>query len=124
MSDTIKIIRIVFDFIDRCSEKELDDLVSGKAKFKIQYSKRKNKSKSIINTRKILSELDSFTSVEEAKEYFVSKNFTKAVLRQIAEKNNVVLLSKDTNEQIIDKIIELIIGSTLRYNSLLNMDTR
>lgn len=125
MKESISILKIVFDFLDKCSEDDLVLLRTGKAKIRIEYQKEKPvHQEPNTNISEILDEVAQLTTIEAAKTYFSEKKYSKAVLKKIAEENGVSVPSKETNEQIINRIIEVLIGSKLRYDALLNMDTK
>ena len=125
MKQSVAVLKIVFDFLDKCSEDDLLLLRIGKAKLKIEYPKEKPvHQETDINISEILNEIESFTTIESARAYFSDKKFNKAILKKIAEKNNISTSPKATNEQLINKIIEILIGSKLRYDALLNMDIK
>ena len=125
MKESVAVLKIVCDFLDRCSEEDLVLLRTGKAKIKIEYQKEKTvHQEANTNISEILDEVTQLTTIEGAKAYFSEKRYNKAVLKKIAEKNNISVSSKETNEQIINRIIDILIGSKLRYDALLNMDTK
>lgn len=125
MKESIAILKIVCDFLDRCSEDDLVLLRTGKAKIRIEYQKEKPvHQEPNTNISEILNEVAQLTTIEAAKTYFAEKKYSKTILKKIAEGNGISVPSKETNEQIINRIIEVLIGSKLRYDALLNMDTK
>lgn len=125
MKESIAVFKIVCDFLDRCSEDDLVLLRTGKAKIKIEYQKEKAvHQEANTSISEILDEVTQLTTIEGAKAYFSERRYNKAVLKKIAENNNISVSSKETNEQIINRIIDILIGSKLRYDALLNMDTK
>ena len=57
-------------------------------------------------------------------EYITSLELLKSELKAIAQKYNIPIGSKDTNTQIIDKIIENVVGSRLKFDALLNTNLK
>lgn len=125
MKSSTKLLKIVSNFLDRCSDTELKELLNGKAKLEIVMPQTKlSQEQTTEDIEGILTSLQAFTTVEEVKDFLMRKSYSKATLRSIAKLSDVILTSKDTNEQIVDKIVERFIGAKLRYDSLLNMDTK
>lgn len=56
--------------------------------------------------------------------YINSLSLLKVDLKENAKKYNIPLGSKETNSQIIKKIVENVIGSKLRFNALLSTDLK
>ena len=121
MKEEIKLFKILLDTIDKLSEEELSALLSGKAHLKFEASNEQK----IYETFDALSndfftQMESCESREGAQKLFDEYNFSKATLKAIAKYYCVFIGSKDTNSQLISKIIETVIGSKLKYETLLN----
>lgn len=68
--------------------------------------------------------MEAFSTREESMEYITSLELLKSELKAIAQKYNIPIGSKDTNTQIIDKIIENVVGSRLKFDALLNTNLK
>ncbi len=121
----IQLMKIAFDFLDSLSEKEIMDIINKDAKLSIKY---KNKSNIIDVDEELLEELthniNNFDNRDEAIIYINNLKLTKVVLKELAIKNNVFINSKDTNNIIISKIVEKMIGSKLKFDTLLNSNIK
>lgn len=128
MKDTVTLFKIVFNFLDNCSENDLSALCEGTAKLKIDFPKDKTSAQKDIEDLKnidiIIKKIQSLETTDDAKAYFTEQKFSKAVLKQIAAQTDVRFSNKDRNEQIVDKIIYTLIGSKLKYDALLHMDIK
>ncbi|MDD2957181.1 MAG: hypothetical protein PHR92_01435 [Lachnospiraceae bacterium] len=121
MKEQIKLLRLILDIFEGLSEDQLRDLLDKKAKIKIEYPKPQDcQLKFGVLHDEVFVKLDSLTSRDDATEYFKGLNLTKASLKEIADHYSIPLGSKDTNTQIVEKIIENVIGSKLRFDALLN----
>lgn len=121
MKEQLKLFKILLDTIDRLSEEELSALLSGKAYLKFELSgEQKTNEPSHTIPDAFLAQLESCHSRESAQKYFDEANFSKITLKAIAKHYSIPIGSKDTNSQIIDKIIEIVVGSKLKYDTLLN----
>jgi viroplasmin and RNaseH domain-containing protein len=70
----------------------------------------------------VCEKVQTFNSREEAREYLENLNYKKSQLIEIARYFKIALLSKDTKTLIIDKIVEIVVGSRLRFDALLNWE--
>lgn len=121
MKDQIQLFKVVIDVLNQLSEEQLNDLVSKKARLRLEYPKKPEESQSaLMPIDEICVKLDAFQSREEAYAFFEGLTITKADLKNIAKQYNIPLASKDTNAQLIEKIIENVVGSKLRFDALLN----
>lgn len=127
MKDQIQILKIVFDFLGHLSEEQLEMLVSKKVKLRLEETEKEiDKKEPEIQTHieEICNKIEEFSTREEVKEYITNLHLIKKELKTIAKKYNIPLGSNETNEQIIEKIIENIVGSKLRFDALLNTDLK
>ena len=119
--DEIKLIKIVADILDELSEEQLTAILEKKARLKFEFT-------TIQKTDDTVDELsdDFYTqfemcqSRESAQRIFDTSNFQKSTLKSIAKHYSVPVGSKDRNQQIVSKIIETVIGSKIKYDTLLN----
>lgn len=125
MKEQVQLLKIVFDFLDRLSEEQLQLLLSKKAKIKFEMEKEIiNAPTTQVCLEEICSKIEAFTTREEAIEYINTLSLLKADLKIIAKKYNIPLGSKETNGQIVEKIIENVVGSKLKFDALLNTDLK
>lgn len=125
MKEQVQLLKIVFDFLDRLSEEQLQLLLSKKAKIKFEMEKEIiNAPTTQVCLEEVCSKIEAFTTREEAIEYINTLSLLKADLKIIAKKYNIPLGSKETNGQIVEKIIENVVGSKLKFDALLNTDLK
>ena len=133
MKDNIQLFKCVFDFLDHLSEEQLSLLINKKAKLKLELIKEQaNESTKEITEIKgeqicienVCKHIESYMTREEAMEYLYNLQLLKNDLRSIAKHYNIPLGSKETNSQIMEKIIENVVGSKLRFDALLNTDLK
>lgn len=77
-----------------------------------------------ICLEEVCSKIESYTTREEVVEYINGLSLLKVDLKAIAKKYNIPLGSKETNQQIVEKIVENVVGSKLRFDALLNTDLK
>lgn len=126
MKDQVQLLKVVFEFLDNLSEEQLKMLISKKAKLNLVVEKIKtNETKSLeICADEICEKMESFSTREDALEYITGLSLLKTELKAIAKKYDIPISSKDTNNQIVDKIIENVVGSRLKFDSLLNTNLK
>lgn len=96
-----------------------------KAKLKLEIEKEiAEKPTTQICIEEVCNKIEEFTTREEALEYINTLSLLKVDLKAIAKKYNIPLGSKETNRQIIEKIVENVVGSKLRFDALLNTDLK
>lgn len=121
MKEQIQFLKIVIDMLSQLTEDQLNDLATKKARLRLEYPKKLEESQpTLMEMEEIFKKLDSFKSREDAYTFFEGFVTTKTDLRNIAKHYNIPLASKDTNAQLIEKIVENVIGSKLRFDALLN----
>lgn len=126
MKTQIQLLKIVFDFLNSLSEEQLKMLINKKARLEfVSEESIKKETKSVqICVDEICQNLERFSTREEAVEYITNLSLLKADLKAIAKKYDIPIGSKDKNNQIMDKIIENIVGSRLRFDALLNTNIK
>lgn len=126
MKDQIQLLKVVFDFLDNLSEEQLKMLIAKKAKLNFEVEKvTGNENKSLkICVDEICEKMESFSTREDALEYITGLSLLKTELKAIAKKYGVPIGSKDTNNQIVDKIVENVVGSRLKFDALLNTNLK
>ena len=121
MKDTVTVLKLVIDFLDRLNENELYDIINHKAKLKLEYEKTKvSVDYDTERVSEICKKLETITIREEATEYLKSLNINKNTLKEIVRQYNIPCTSKDTNTELIVKIVESVVGAKLRFDALLN----
>ena len=100
-------------------------LVSQKAKLRLEIEREMlNETTTKICIDEVCDEIEKFTTREDAIEYISQLSLLKVDLKAIATKYNIPMGSKETNTQMIDKIVENVVGSKLRFDALLNTDLK
>lgn len=134
MKDTLKIMKFIIDFLDQLSESELSDVINNKVKLRLEYTssnkhginkvEKGTSAKSIGENeiKDICNGLEKLSSRELAIEYLEKYNITKVTLKAIANRYNIPVTTKDTNAKLINKIVEGVVGSKLRFDALLDTD--
>ena len=124
----ITLFKIFFTALDKLSESQLNDVAAEKLIIKFEYPP-KTKDKSAPKAERaesvsidVCKKINEFTSREEAREYLESFNFKKSQLTEIARYYKILGVSKDTKAQLVYKIIEVVVGSKLRFEALLDSD--
>ena len=121
--EKVRVLKVVYDFLVRRSEEEIDALISGAAKLEIQFTREKPSRSAGVSEeemRDIFAEIKAFETVEQAQDYFASKSFNKTVLRALAKQGDIPIIGKDRNDKIVQRIISSLVGSKLRYKALLH----
>ena len=119
--DFLKLNKMIFDMIYKLTDDEIVEVLNGNMKIGILKKKKKAVSKDINSNEEIASisdDIKKFETRKEAEEYLSKKKFTIKLLRQIAKYNNIYISSKCRKNEIIDEIIEGIIGMRLKFNAL------
>ena len=112
LKEQVQLLKLMFDFLDRLSEEQLQLLLTKKAKIKLEIEKEiMDDPTTHICLEEVCSKIESYTTREED-------------LKAIAKKYNIPLGSKETNQQIVEKIVENVVGSKLRFDALLNTDLK
>lgn len=125
----MQLLKVVFEFLECLPEDQLRMLAAKKAKLylKMETEKEIKKVSEPITQSyldDICNEIENFTTRGEAIEYINRLTLLKADLKIIAKKYNIPLGSKETNSQIVEKIVENIVGSKLKFDALLNTNLK
>ena len=121
MKKQVRLLKIVFDFLEHLSEEQLELLISKRARLKLDIGREvREEFTTEICIDEVCDEIEKFTTREEAKQYIEGLSLLKVDLKAIAKRYNIPLGSKDTNVQIIDKLVENVVGSKLKFDALLN----
>lgn len=126
MKNQIQLLKIVIDFLDGLSEEQLRMIATKKTRLTLETENTTKKEiKSLpICVDEICEKMEAFSTREEAMEYITNLGLLKSELKAIAQKYNLPIGSKDTNTQIIDKIIENVVGSRLKFDALLKTNLK
>lgn len=120
MKDVLSVLKIVSDFLNTLTDENIKDLIEGKANLRIEYPKAKKKKEPKRNSLiDICYTLELMESRSGALDYLKSANLTNKDLKIIAKEYNIPIMSKDKKSVIIEKIVEGIVGSKLRFDTLL-----
>ena len=123
MKETIKILNIVFDFLNGCSEEELNDLLEKRAKILIQKNESSGKVHAPADIEPHFFEsLEKSQSREDAYQLFQSLGFNKKQLKEIGSHYSVSFGNKQKNEKMVEMIVEAVVGAKLQHKALLNVD--
>ncbi len=122
MKETISVLKIVLDFLNQLSDSELSDIMNKKAKLKLDYGSKANKIVDKENVKIICERLESLTTRECAFEYLKEFEADRNLLKSIAKEYKIPFTSKDkdSNKELVEKIIEGVVGAKLRFDALLN----
>lgn len=120
MKDVLSVLKIVSDFLNTLTDENIKDLIEGKATLKIEYPKAKKKKEPKKNSLiDICYTLELMETRSSARDYLNSANLTNKDLKIIAKEYNIPIMSKDKKSVIIEKIVEGIVGSKIRFDTLL-----
>lgn len=112
---------MVFDFLDRLSEEQLQLLLTKKAKIKLEIEKEiMDEPTTRVCLEEVCDRIEGFATREDVMQYINGMSLLKSDLKAIAKRYNIPVGSKDTNQQIIEKIVENVVGAKLRFDALLN----
>ncbi len=122
MKKQIALIKLVCDFLDKLSEEELNQLIEKKLDLKIEKNDEveKNKNRTLVDIFEICQNIESFSNRNDAFNYIRNLSITKRELKEIAKKYYISIGSKDSNDTIMEKIVENVVGSKLKFDALLN----
>jgi len=126
MKEQIQLFKIVVDFLDNLSEEQLKLLIAKKARLNVEVEKTVTEEPKPIHicVEEVCEKIERFSTREDALGYITGLSLLKAELKAIAKKYDIPIGSKETNDQIVEKIIENVVGSKLRFDALLNTDLK
>jgi len=104
--------------IVKFSDEDIRNLLEGKADIILQIKTKKQDTKDNLNFETIDQELSKMSSREDGFDYLKKKNFKRSKLILFANFLDITIKRTDKNEQIMDKIIEAIIGYRLRSEAI------
>ena len=106
MKKQVRLLKIVFDFLEHLSEEQLELLISKRARLKLDIGREvREEFTTEICIDEVCDEIEKFTTREEAKQYIEGLSLLKVDLKAIAKRYNIPLGSKDTNVQIINPFL-------------------
>ncbi len=119
-----KIFNILAKELQKFSDEELADILSGKAKIKVDIINNSSTSKKAIvhdmDYQKIKSDLNLFQNREKGLEYLNLQCKTKKELTTLAKIIDIHVQKTDKTDQLREKIIESTIGFRLRSAAIQN----
>lgn len=122
--DIIKASNIIFDYVFKLDDNLISELLNEHKTLALIKNNKKTKNK-INNTlddlkiKTIIDTLNSFKNKEEAKEYLINNKFTVKLLKNIAKQTDIYIKSKYNKSQIIDSLVEGIVGTNIKMNILM-----
>lgn len=127
MNSNILLMKIVFEFLNGLDDSQIEDLINKKVCLKLQPTLEHDKGKetSIPETDEysidpICTTLEEKMTRDDARVYLTEMGLNKATLKLLVKHYKIPLTSKATNPQMIDAIIEAVVGSKIRYEALYN----
>ena len=124
MKETVTLLTLVFNFIDGLEEGDINALLSKKARLAILYTqKEKTDSETALSLEQIneiAHNIESYSARNDAIEYLKDLNLKKDELIKIAKQFEISIKKKDSNANLVNLIIEGVVGSRLRYDALLH----
>lgn len=117
MKEYIALQKVIIDFIDQLSEEQISDLLSRKAKLKVETTESRKKTYN-FDIGGITSKLDDFESRQEAEEYISSISPNVDLLRQLSRHYSIPNYSKLKSQDMIEKIIAATVGTKERHKAL------
>ena len=123
---TLELISLAINTIAQLKKKDIESLLNNEAVFTVKSIKVRQKkiksldNKNIESIEKAIENIDNFTTREEASGYIYSMNLTKAGLTSLSKKLDVHINKSDKKENIINRIVESVIGSKLRVQAIKN----
>lgn len=128
MKDVIRDIKYILNVLDGFTEEELESLVNNEARLAIIYNdssekhnkEEKKKNSNEINLLSIIETIDEIATTEEAHKYLDSLKLTKRDLKEIAAHYKISVTTRDTNSILKKKIVDGVIGSKIKFQTLLD----
>ena len=127
MVDEVKLFKIAYECLRKLKEDEITKLIQGELELTVtsRNTKRiasKARTESVPQEaafQEVIEALKDYASREEALTYLAKRKFRKAELREIANKLEIGVVSKDTIAVMQTKIVEHTVGTKLRFDTLL-----
>lgn len=128
MKDVIRDIKYILNVLDGFTEEELESLVNNEARLAIIYNdssekhnkEEKKKNSNETNLLSIIETIDEIATTEEAHKYLDSLKLTKRCLKEIAAHYKISVTTRDTNSILKKKIVDGVIGSKIKFQTLLD----
>ena len=120
MEDSKKLIEIIYKFISKAKNDDLNKLISGE--YKLGFTKVEVKKKEVLKDNgeieALYKEIKKSNSREEAKDILIKSKFTKVKLIQLSEFLDVKIPKSYTKDKIIERIVDIVVGWNLDRESI------
>ena len=120
MEDSKKLIEIIYKFISKAKNDDLNKLISGE--YKLAFTNVEVKKKEILKDNgeieAIYKKIKKSNSREEAKDILVKSKLTKVKLLQLSEFLEVKIPKSYNKDKIIERIVDIVIGWNLERESI------
>ena len=75
-----------------------------------------------VTPKGVIDTLMQFTSREDAMKFMVNSNFTNAFLKEIGKEGCICFYGRTSKKAMIERIVEGMVGSKLKFDTLLHCD--
>ena len=120
MEDSKKLIEIIYKFISKAKNDDLNKLISGE--YKLAFTNVEVKKKEILKDNgeieAIYKKIKKSNSREEAKDILVKSKLTKVKLLQLSEFLEVKIPKSYNKDKIIERIVDIVVGWNLDRESI------
>ncbi len=123
MNSSVLLMKIVFDFLSGLDDSQIEKLLNKEVYIKLEDNRKKKTLIPVIEEEsisQICMMLEEKTTREDAQSYLIEINPNKSILKLLIKHYKIPMTSKATNQQMINAIIEAVIGSKIRYDALYN----
>lgn len=123
MNSSVLLMKIVFDFLSSLDDSQIEKLLNKEVYIKLENNRKKERLIPVIeeeSINQICMMLEEKTTREDAQSYLIEINPNKSILKLLIKHYKIPMTSKATNQQMINAIIEAVIGSKIRYDALYN----
>lgn len=123
MNNNVLLIKVVLDFLSRLEDSQIEDLLNKKACLKLESCRQKEiaaPKTEDISIDLICTTLEEKTTRADARSYLIEQNLHKSTLKLLIKHYKIPMTSKATNAQMLDAIIEAVVGAKIRYEALYN----
>lgn len=123
---TLELVSLALTTISQLNVREVNSLLNKEATLIVKPVKRKERKINKVDTKELghiekhTQVISSFNTREEAKAYFNSIKLKKEDLVILCKLMAVHINKSDKKEEIINKIIESVVGSKLRIEAIKN----